>query len=356
MRSSPQRSLDPELTPVIFRLQDWISIAAAILMIMVWGTIARAASVMPKPKAGALPPKETAPSTGSGTAPKVTAPGITGLQPTRNAQPPPPNYVGPTENLTQVANALRLQHTSLSTIVTASAGLALTKSVCITIFYDSYSGRAYSNVLFQAYEVTNGNRFVFNDQEGLGTPRQATLRVQLFEPGSGGCGGRVIGTGFDLPQWRVNLDPLYDVGVRPIQVARIEDCPMLTSADVGVRWFSPDNHRHETTFRFGANKIALVPDSQWNAQAVSASWNYHVPNVGLYGFHIPSAPAAVNLIPAPLAAGSPMPAQEFKFQMNEPNRHCTVQVQYVIDRKIARYVDPSSPAGSVVPQAGAIAR
>jgi hypothetical protein len=276
-----------------------------------------------------------------------TGAGVVGSKPSAVA-PLHPSYVAPTENLTKVANAVSLQTYSLTTRVVIRGGLALTKPVCITVFYNSYSGRAYSNVLFQAYDEANGNRLVFNDQEGLGTPRRAALRIQLFEPGSGGCGGRVVGTGFDLPEMRVNLDPLYDVAIQPIQVTRIEDCPMLTKSDVGVRWYSPDDQKHETTFRFGTNKIALVPGSQWSAQALSASKNYHMPNVGLYGFYIPAGPTNVNLIPAPLAAGTPRPVQEIKFQMREPNRHCTAQVQYIIDRKLKRYVDPLSPVAGAV--------
>lgn len=186
-----------------------------------------------------------------------------------------------------------------------------------------------------------------NDKEGLGTPRQATLRINLFEYPPGSTGGRVHGTGsFDFPDRRYNLDPLYDVSIRPIQVTRIQDCAMLTSSDVSVKWFSPDNQPHQASFRFGANKVALVPNSQWSAQEVNAAKNYHMPNVGLYGFFIPSAPSNVILIPAPqaYAFGGPMPVQEIKFQQHEPNRGSEAQVQYVIERKIRRYVDPSNPA------------
>ncbi|HEY7165513.1 MAG TPA: hypothetical protein VIB79_13185 [Candidatus Binatia bacterium] len=267
-----------------------------------------------------------------------------------------PNYTAPTENLTKVANAVTFETYSLSTLIRVRSGLGVTKPVSVTVRYSSYNGRAFSDAVWGTYN-NGGLQLVVNDQEGIGTPRQADLRVELFEPDDPAAVGRRVGTGYTIPNnFRLNLDPLYDVGARPIQVARIQDCPMLTSSDVVARWFSPDNQQHEASFRFGLNKVALVPGSQWSAQALSASSSYHVPNVGLYGFHIPSAPSNVNLIPAPLVAGTPMAAQEIKFQMNEPNRHCAVQVQYVIDRKIRRYVDPSSPAGLVVPQSGAIAR
>lgn len=228
-----------------------------------------------------------------------------------------PNYTTPRENLTKVANALRMRTYSLSTIITVPGGLGLTQAVAIRVHFDSYSGSANSDYVEKLYDNARGALLIINDKEGLGTPRQATLRINLFEYPPGWTGGRVFGTGsFDFPDRRYNLDPLYDVSIRPIQVTRIQDCAMLTGSDVSVKWFSPDNQPHQASFRFGANKVALVPNSQWSAQEVNVSKNYHMPNVGLYGFHIPSSPSNVNLIPAPqaYAFGGPMPVQEIKFQ------------------------------------------
>ena len=224
----------------------------------------------------------------------------TGPQPTTNA--PPPAYVGPTENLTKVANALSLQTYSLTTQVFFSRGLALAKPVCITVFYDSYSGSAYSNVLYQAYNVTSGNRFIFNDPEGLSTPRQATLRVQLFEPGSGGCGGRVVGTGFDLPQMRVNLDPLYDVATSALDFTLGDNCDPVGESQIGLHWYSPDGKGHSYNFSASAGKTITFPQFVWSHAGVSASANLHTPVVGFWkrgaGVADPNfPPSKVNLVP-----------------------------------------------------------
>lgn len=269
------------------------------------------------------------------------------------------SYVTPRENLTKVANALRMQTYSLSTFITVPGGLGLTQPVAIRVNFHSYSGNSHSDYVERLYDDARGARLIINDKEGLGTPRQATLRINLFEYPPGWTGGHVLGTGsFDFPERRYNLDPLYDVFIRPIQVTRIQDCAMLTNSDVGVRWFAPDRQQHEAVFRFGANKVALVPNSEWRAQEINVAKNYRMPNVGLYGFHIPSAPATVNLIPAPqaYAFSGPMPVQEIKFQQYEPNRGCKAQVQYVIERKIRRYVDPLNPAATGVVQDAARAK
>ena len=100
-------------------------------------------------------------------------------------------YVTPRENLTKVANAIRLSTYSLSTHVTVPGGLALTQQVRVTVRFNSYSGSAYSDVVVQMYDNINGNRLILNDQEGLGTPRQANLQIELFEYPVGWTGGRV---------------------------------------------------------------------------------------------------------------------------------------------------------------------
>ena len=278
-----------------------------------------------------------------------TTEGIVGPRPTATSQGD--RYVAPTDNLTKIANALAIQTYSLSTIITIRGGLGLTKPVSVYVGYTSnngqYAGKAEGN-----YNEGRGLRFILNDPEWFGTPRDAQVSVRLWEAPLDTISKTPVAR-FDFPELlRAKLDPLYDVAVRPIQVTRVQDCNLLTGSDVRVRWFAPDNQQHEATFRFGANKVALVPGSEWSAKEVSASWNYHVPNVGLYGFHIPSAPSSANIIPAPSGVNGLMPVQEIKFQQNEPVRHCTAQVQYIIDRKLRRYIDPSNPAAPVDLQQG----
>jgi hypothetical protein len=246
-------------------------------------------------------------------------------------------YVAPTEDLTKVANAVALHTYSLTTQVTVRSGLALTQPVRITVRFTSYSGSAFSDVVEQIYDNTNGNRLVVNDQEGLGTLRQGNVRIELFEFPPGWTGGRVEGTGsFDLPDMRVNLDPLYYVAVGPLRVSRQDNCVLWNSPNQMVRWFSPDNQIHEKPFQMRSQTTAMITGTEWVNQEVSAAKNYHVPNVGLYGFFVPSAPSGKNLIPAPLMAGRPMPTQEIKIAMSDSARHCNAFVQYVINRQIRR--------------------
>jgi len=266
-----------------------------------------------------------------------------------------PGYFAPTESLTKVANAITLRTYSLYILTEALPGLGLTKPVSVTVKYNSYQGGYSTNkVVTGTYHEVWGLRLVLDDDEVFGTVRQGDVRVELFEPQDSTQGvGTPLGKSFDLDLFRFNLDPLYDVNVSPIQVTLIEACPQLTGGAIGVRWSSPDNREHDSTIDFLTAKTVLVTGSQWNAQAVSASSNYHIPYVGLYIFGAGNAPTKTNLIPAPLAGGTLMAAQDIKFQLRDTNRHCAVQIGYVIYRKLTRYVDPSSPAPITGQSAGA---
>lgn len=263
------------------------------------------------------------------------------VAPRPNTAGPGDRYSTPSMNLTKVANALSIRTYSLSVVVTVPGGLGLTKPVSVTV---DYASQYFSTGARGNYHEGRGLGLVLNDQEWDGTAREGQIGVRLWEAPLDTISKTPIARFVFPVPLRVKVDPLYDASLQPIQVTRIQDCAMLTSADVGVRWFSPDNQQHETTFRFGANKTVLVAGSQWNAPAVSSSRNYRMPAVGLYGIHIPSAPSNDNLIPPPMGIRGPMPVQEIKFQLNEPKRGCIAQVQYVIARKLKRYVDPSNPA------------
>lgn len=251
-----------------------------------------------------------------------------------------PSYTASTENLTKVANAFRLQTYSLTTQVVFAAGLTLTKPVCIQVFYDSYSGTAYSNNLNQAYDSVHGNRLVFNDPNGLGTPRQARLRMNLFEPGSGPCGPRVVGTGFSFPNpFTVNLEPIYYVQVGPLRVTRQDNCSLWKTANQMVRWFTPDDQLHEKAFQMGNLTTVAISGTEWVKQEVKLANDYHLPNAGVYGLFVPSSPYPTKLLPPPLVAGSLAVSQDIKIVMADTARHCQAYVQYKLDRKI-RLIPP----------------
>src|SRR5215212_5725611 len=68
-----------------------------------------------------------------------------------------PNYVGPTPNLTAVANAIGLRAKSLTTQITFRPGVTVSKPVAITVEFSSPASQYRSPT--QTYEARQGNRF-----------------------------------------------------------------------------------------------------------------------------------------------------------------------------------------------------
>jgi hypothetical protein len=101
--------------------------------------------------------------------PKTTAQWTVVASPTANTQTNPKvatgtptvkvGWIGPTNNITKVANAIQVQAKSLNTFVSISPGLALSKSVTISIAYLSPRPVAGNERKTQTYVPSAGNRF-----------------------------------------------------------------------------------------------------------------------------------------------------------------------------------------------------
>jgi len=136
----------------------------------------------------------------------VGRPPVTGQQPA--VKDAGPRHVGPTPNITAVANALTVRAKSLTTLVKVLPGLALTKPVTITVNYSSPAGQ---NRISQAYETRNGNRLIYNDPAGNRYPRQLTMSITLTEDNPGGQPFT-----YSFPPGKLTLDPLFDVSITPL--------------------------------------------------------------------------------------------------------------------------------------------
>lgn len=201
----------------------------------------------------------------SGTTPapatKIPVPGITA--PTPGAALPPDRYQAPTPNLTIVANALRLTHKSLTTLLTLPPNLPVTRPVNIGIIYTSPAGIGQLN---QSYTGGTGNRFLYNDREGDGKPRAMEIAMTLTEP-SAGAGG------IYQMKWQAKLDPLYDVAMGQFEFTLLNFCDRVGQTEVILEWHLPG----EMSFGKKAFSVAIVPDTtrvpefQWVRSEVSRS-------------------------------------------------------------------------------------
>lgn len=99
------------------------------------------------------------------------------------------NYVGPTANITAVANAIGLRAKSLTTEVAFKSGIAVSRPVTITLEYSSPAGQYRAPT--QNYDTCSGNKFLHNDPMSgpakspahamQGKPRQMSIKVTLTE-------------------------------------------------------------------------------------------------------------------------------------------------------------------------------
>jgi len=176
-------------------------------------------------------------------------------------------YEAPTPNLTTVANALRLNHKSLTTLVTLPPNLPVTQPVEIGIIYASPTGIGQTK---QSYAGGTGNRFLYDDREGDGKPRAMEITITLTEPSAGAIGIYSI-------KWPVTLDPLYVVGMTRFEFTLLNFCDTAGATEIRFVWALPDarsySHRGWSTgivpWKF------YVPEFTWVRSEVSWSHPLH---------------------------------------------------------------------------------
>ena len=198
-----------------------------------------------------------------------------------------PNYVGPTANITAVANAISVRAKSLTTVITIKPGLVLTKPVMIIIDYSSPAGQLHVNP--QPYDRCNGNRDPQNDPISgpvgspgyavWGKPRQKNINITLTEDRPGGQPYV-----YTIPL-TVNLDPLFDVTISPLRFTLTTDCDLLGShedSEIKFSWTTPTDEYHKKNFDTRKGRLVAINDFAWSRQEVSASANLFWPQWSFY--------------------------------------------------------------------------
>jgi hypothetical protein len=181
-------------------------------------------------------------------------------------------YVGPTPDLTAVANAIQVQAKSLTSLVTVGSGLALARPVTISIAYLS-AWPTGSDRVTQTYVSTSGNRFVRVDLEGDGKPRKLHLDITLSE--SNPAGGVYS---FNVPT-DLALEPLYDVAISPVRFTLLENCNPIGDGNTLVTfyWITPDKQRQNVEIGLKARQQVRITDFAWHRNEVGASANLNPP-------------------------------------------------------------------------------
>ena len=249
---------------------------------------------------------------------------------------PPPRYVGPTDNLTKVANAIEVRHKSLTTLVVVAPALALTQPVTISI---ALGGDCPTRIT-QTYVASIGNHFLYNDCEKDGKPRNGLVNITLTEPNpNGGV--------YDFPlPWNVLLDPLYDVTTSWFQFTLLDTCNLVGDTEVDFYWYSPDKQEHKSTFHTAGGRETRITQFAWTRTEVSASANLGDPNHFYFrtvntldlggggpfghGFSAVPTPTFSNLVPGK--------TQTFKGGITAANENnCPAYFQYTVTYTLRWY-------------------
>jgi len=246
---------------------EWFVLAALIVLALVGR--AYAATAILKPKTTAQWTVVASPRTNTQTKPKVATvtPLATGT-PTVKV-----GWIGPTDNITKVANAIQVQAKSLNTFVSISPGLALSKPVTISVAYLSPRPVAGNERKTQTYVPSAGNRFLYGDPEGDGKSRKVHLDITLSESRPG---GGVYS--FNVPA-DLMLDPLYDVTISPVVFTLVRGCSNVGANQIDLHWYAPDNSadgKYQTVrFATQEGERFAIREFSWARSEVSATANLH---------------------------------------------------------------------------------
>ncbi len=248
-------------------------------------------------------------------------------------------YVGPTPDLTAVANAIQVQAKSLESLVTVAPGLALARPVAISIAYLS-AWPTGNDRITQTYVSASGNRFLRVDLPGDSKPRKLHMDITLSEPKPG---GGVYS--FNVPT-DVDLEPLYDVTISPLTFTLKDNCNInpLVQTEIDFYWYSPDKQKRKWTFdlKVGSKRSLVISDFAWKRDEVGASANLNPPvhifrsvhTVDLndtWGFAPAFVPSRENLVP-----GKPnVIYSNLEYAENEDT--CFADIQYTMTYQLRAY-------------------
>jgi hypothetical protein len=218
----------------------------------------------------------------------LSAVGVTGAQaaPVKATKPTAAkihviqHYTAPTANLTKLANALAFKQKSITSQITAPAGLNLTKQVKLFITYADRDIEFRSAV----YSNAQGNRVIYNFPEIAGLATTGGVTVHLQE--------QVSSTqvkDFYVQSTPV-VEPLYDIRVGPLVFQPGATCNVN---GVSVNWRTPSggvvrDHRPLTAGYASAKYFFSTSYTE-----VGQSRGLHFPTI-TWGKNAPTPPVSIT--------------------------------------------------------------
>jgi hypothetical protein len=216
-----------------------------------------------------------------------------------------PGVDAPSNNLAWIAGALESRSRSTTAQLTVPAGIPVTNPVEISVLFGDHR-------ISQTYNPATGNRFRHDLPTLDGTKRRETARVHLVDKAPGG-------KTYTMPV-QIDIEPLYDVTVSPLDLRILTRCDLVDPVNVEVWWQNVEgnvrNWREdvlvsgrvqpfsEAWFEVSAAESLLVPQVAW-----------HDDDLG--GFAAPAFPGTGDpLLPGP------------SWVQDEAGRECNAALTY----------------------------
>jgi hypothetical protein len=187
---------------------------------------------------------------------------------------PNPGYVGPTPNITKVANAIYVRAKSLQIAVHANPGLVLTQPVNVIVQFNSPDFRGLSQNA-GLYDSSRGLNVGFMDDIKDGLPRPVTVTITLRENQYS----------FTIPGPNtIIVTPLFNATISQGKFTLDQDCDIVGDSEIHFGWRAPDGSWHEKGFSMSANQSRDVPEFNWwvNELSQQAIQKFRYPTMGFW--------------------------------------------------------------------------
>jgi hypothetical protein len=268
------------------------------------------------------------PVTPRATADNVRGPGIPPAPGASQNAPPDANPGASTPNLKKVANALHLDHKSVTVAVTLPPGLGVTNRVDVSVDFDE---RGASKRITQPYDNMRGNRILADLADNGGARRLAQVVISLSEAG--------------VPyavRSTVDVEPLYDIAVSPLSVYLVNDCDEFGESEPHFYFRLPNGQRRDAEiYMSGGETYPIGRFAQLYREAGQSrnlgfptfTFNEDDPFDGVHQFY------STNPDPnqKPLLPGK---SQTVNLDMTSAtDNFCTAKLSYTLTYTLRRYPD-----------------
>lgn len=219
----------------------------------------------------------------------------------------------PTPGLTALFKGITVKTRSVSAVVHAPAGLAVTTTTEISVLFGNRR-------VSQNYDRANGTTIAFNYPVGDGKSHNEVLTINLTEQAPGGA----------VPyHWNrlAVIEPQFEVTVSDLAFTLLNDCDPIGDSEVVLR-YADDRGESEVDMSMSADQVRTVHKFSRHLTAAKVSDKLLVPVVGWYEDDISGFNGHIADPTTPMLPGT---TRHVKYDSNEgSDEFCNGRIDYTI--------------------------